>query len=90
VKIRSKSGEIIDLDDIRKEQVYIGNPYAVEVAILIRHNTALLDALEGALRIEPLKSITANSYGEPMECTAYNDAISDVRIAIGYVEENPA
>ena len=79
MKIRSKNGEIIDLAILRAN-LDGGVPWA----------STILDALEGAFRIEPLKGITASSYGEPMECTAYNDAISDVRIAIGYVEENPA
>jgi hypothetical protein len=42
IKIRARDGEIIDLEDIRKEH-----------AILIKHNTALLDALEAILRLEP-------------------------------------
>jgi len=49
MKIRSKDGSVIDLENIRKEQVFIGNPYAVDHAILIKHNIALLDALEAAL-----------------------------------------
>lgn len=51
MKIKAKDGSVIDLEDIRKEQVFIGNPYAVDHAILIKHNIALLDALEAMLSI---------------------------------------
>lgn len=56
MKILSKSNEIIDLDDIQRDQVYIGNPYAVDQAILIKHNVALLDALESILTLTDIKS----------------------------------
>lgn len=51
MKIKARDGSVIDLEDIRKEQVFIGNPYAVDHAILIKHNIALLDALEAALSV---------------------------------------
>lgn len=83
MKIRAKTtGEIIDLATIRQEQVYIGNPYAVETAILIKHNTALLDALEAACRVTPASQFDAHYVG------GYNTALADVRDAAGVIEES--
>jgi hypothetical protein len=84
IKIRAKNGEIIDLADIRKEQVYIGNPYSVEIAILIKYNNALLDALEAGCNV-------AAQYTHPIE-SAYQAGWNACRRAqceaIGVIEPN--
>src|ERR1700727_525329 len=87
IKIRAKNGEIIDLSDIRKEQVYIGNPYALEVAILIKRNTALIDALEAACNIPPVEPIkVANEWDQGYE-HGYAAARTAFRRSFGVIEE---
>jgi hypothetical protein len=82
IRIRAKDGSVIDLDEIRKEQVFIGNPYAVDHAILIRHNTALLDALEAALSVQKSGDLAPEFQG-------FDNAISHVRSRAGMIEDSP-
>jgi hypothetical protein len=91
MKIKTKDGSVIDLEDIRKEQVFIGNPYAVDNAILIKHNIALLDALEAALNITDMEPQPSKRASERQEAWAsgFKGATHAVRSAIGLIEENP-
>jgi hypothetical protein len=82
VRIRAKDGTEIDLADVRRDKVFVGNPYAMDMAILIRHNTALLDALEAALGVEAFPPLT------PLEIRGYNTAIKHVRQAAGFIEDD--
>ncbi len=86
MRILSKSGEIIDLDDVRKDAEMMagygkGNPYSVDMAIMVKHANALLDALEAALNVRRRETVSYE-YG----CGAM-DALQDVREAAGAVEE---
>jgi hypothetical protein len=73
VKIKSKSGEVIDLAEMRNAN----EPYSCGWMA-----TAVIDALEAALGVE---RVTAHSH--EMFILGYNDALQAVRKAAGVVEE---
>jgi hypothetical protein len=101
LKIRTKQGEVIDLDDVRKDKEMmsgygLGNPYSVDMAIMVKHVGTLLDALEAALSVQvPVQGTGARGAGlsfeidtiQPMLAETYQRAIDAVRQAAGVIEE---
>jgi hypothetical protein len=87
VKIKATDGSVIDLDDARKSAEImrgygIGNPYSVDMAIMVKYNVALLDALEAALSV-----LILDHDGSEFDEGRYVMS-EEVRRAVGVVEES--